>query len=113
MAAMTTVLTEFSTNGDSRTYTAPAHTVLKPVLVLQKRKVPVGSAVVAEDTITVLQATVDSAGAALPQKVSFSVTVRRPITGQDADVTAAETLFREIIASDNFANIVDSQEYVQ
>lgn len=113
MAAMTTVLTEFSTQGDSRTYTAPAHTVLKPVLVLQKRKIASGNAVVAEDTITVLQATVDADGAALPQKISFSATTRRPVNGQDADVTAAETLFREIIASDNFANVVDTQEYLQ
>lgn len=113
MAAMTTVLTEFSTLGDSRTYTAPSHVVTKPVLVLQKRKVPVGNQVVAEDVITHLQGTVDSAGATLPQKVSFSCTVRRPVDGIAADVTAALALFREIIASDEFTAVVNTQNYVK
>lgn len=40
MAAMTTALTEFSTNGDSRTYTTSGHTVSNPKLVTQKRRVP-------------------------------------------------------------------------
>lgn len=113
MAVMTTILEEISSNGDSRTYMAPAHTVQKPVLVLQKRKVASGNQVMAEDTVSVLQATVDAAGDALPQKILFSATYRRPITGAAADVTAGLALFREIIASDEFTDIVNKQSKLQ
>jgi len=112
MAAMTTVLTEFADNGNSRTYTQASHTALKPLLVLQKRKVPSGNQTVIEDTVTVLSATEDSDGAILPQRVSFSATVRRPKDGTAADVTAMLAVFRDIVAGDEFANMVDTQEYL-
>lgn len=113
MAAMTTNLEGYSQQGNSRTYLAPAHTVSKPVLVLQKRKVPSGTSVVAEDTITVLQGTEDSDGVSLSQKVGFTVTIRRPITGIAADVTSAKALFREIVASDEFDDVVDGSRLLQ
>jgi hypothetical protein len=112
MAAMTTVLTEFADNGNSRTFTQAGHTAIKPQLVLQKRKVPTGSQTVIEDTITVLSATEDSLGVKLPQRVSFSVTVRRPIDGIAADVTSMLAVLRDIVAGDEFANTVNTQEYV-
>jgi hypothetical protein len=112
MAAMSTSLTEFSDNGNSRTYSLPLHTVLKPQLVLEKRKVPSGSQTVAEDTITVLTATEDSAGVKLAQRVSFTVTIRRPINGLQTDIDAALVIFRDIIAGDEFTNTVNSQEYL-
>lgn len=112
MAAMTTALTEFADNGNSRTYTFGGHTASEPELVLQKRRVPAGNSQVAEDTITVLEATKDSEGAVLPQKVSFSVTIRRPINGLAADVTSALATFRDIVAGDEFGNTVDTQEWL-
>lgn len=112
MAAMATVLTEFSDLGNSRTYTQAAHAAGKPVLVLQKRKVPSGNEVVVEDTITCLAATEDTDGAIMPSRVTFSVTIRRPIGGDAADVTAQLAVFRDIIAGDEFANTVSTQEWL-
>lgn len=112
MAAMTTALTEFADNGNSRTYTTTGHTAQEPELVLQKRRVPSTNQTVLEDTITVLHSTEDSDGVILPQKVSFSVTVKRPIAGIAADVTAALAIFRDIVAGDEFTNTVDTQEFL-
>jgi hypothetical protein len=112
MAAMSTVLTEFADSGNSRTYTQAAHTVEKPLLVLQKRKVPSGASVVAEDTITVLSATEDSDGAILAPRVTFAAIIRRPITGDAADVTSMLAVFRDIVAGDEFANSVSTQEWL-
>jgi hypothetical protein len=113
MAAMLTALTEFADNGNSRTYTLTGHTALSPKLVLQRRKVPSGNQIVIEDTVTVLEATTDSAGATMPQRVSFSATIRRPSGGDAAVVTAALAVFRDIIAGDEFANTVDTQEWLK
>lgn len=110
MAAMTTSLTEFATNGDSRTYTYAGHTAVDPRLVLQKRKVATGSASVIEDTISVLSGTDDADGNILQQRVLFTATVRRPVNGAAADVTAALAIFRDIVAGDEFGNTVTTQE---
>lgn len=112
MAAMTTALTEFSDSGNSRTYTTSGHSVQKPALVMQKRKVPTGSQTVAEDTIEVLHGTVDAEGIALPTRVSMKVTVRRPIDGAQADVDAALAILRDIVAGDEFSNTVSTSEYL-
>lgn len=113
MAGMLTALTEFSDNGNSRTYILDTHTALKPQLVLQKRKVPSGNQTVIEDTITVLSATEDAEGAVLPSRVSFSATVRRPLNGDSADVTSMLAIFRDIIAGDEFTNTVNTQGYLK
>lgn len=109
---MLTALTEFSDNGNSRTYTQSSHTALDNKLVIQKRKVPSGNQVVLEDRINVLTTTHNSDGAVLPQKVSFEVIVRRPIDGVAADVTEQLAVFRDIIAGDEFTNTVNTQEYL-
>jgi hypothetical protein len=113
MAAMSTSLTEFSTLGDSRVYTYGTHTALAPKMVLQRRKVPSGNQVVAEDVITVLASTVDADGNILAPRVSFSATVRRPITGDVDDITAALAIFRDVIAGDEFGNTVSTQEFLK
>jgi hypothetical protein len=112
MAAMATSLTEFSDNGNSRVYTLSGHTVQLARQVLTNRQVPSGGQVIAEDKISVLYATTDVDGAVLPQRVLFTATVRRPITGDSADVTAALAVFRDIIAGDEFANVVNTQEHL-
>lgn len=112
MAAMTTALTEFSDKENQRTYTYTGHTVQDPRLVLQRRKVPVGSQVVAEDVVTVLSGTEDADGAILPQRVTFSATIRRPINGAAADVTSALAIFRDIVAGDEFTSVVTGQNYL-
>lgn len=112
MAAMTTALTEFADNGNSRTYTYTGHSAAEPRLVLQKRKVPTGNQTVIEDTITVLSSTEDANGDLLPSKVTFSMVVRRPLDGIAADVTAALAIIRDIIAGDEFTNTVSTQEWL-
>lgn len=113
MAAMTTALTEFADNGNSRTYTYTGHTASEPRLVLQKRRVPSGNQVVLEDEIMVLSSTEDSAGLPTPSNVTFSVIARRPKNGITADVTAALAIFRDIVAGDEFANTVSTQEWLK
>lgn len=112
MAAMTTALTEFSDLGNSRTYTYTGHTAAEPRLVLQKRKVPSGNQTVVEDTISVLSSTEDANGDLLDSRVMFTATVRRPISGIAADVTAALAVFRDVIAGDEFGNTVSTQEWL-
>lgn len=112
MAAMTTALTEFSDNGNSRTYTYTGHTASEPRLVIQRRKVPAGNQSVIEDTFTVISSTEDSAGDLLASKVSFSATLRHPVDGIAADVTAALAIFRDIIAGDEYTNTVSTQEWL-
>lgn len=112
MAAMTTALTEFSDNGDSRTYTLTGHSISSPKIVVQKRRVPVGNQKVAQDTVTVLYGTTDADGLPVPERVSFEVVIRRPVHGQAADVTAALAVIRDIVAGDEFANVKDTQEFL-
>jgi len=113
MAAMSTALIEFADNGNSRTYTLPNHTVTKPQLVVQTRKVPTGEQTVAEVTIGVMSATLDANDILLPSKCLFSVTHRMPINGDTADRTAMLAYFRDIIAGDEFANSIATQEWLK
>lgn len=113
MAAMTTVLTEFSSDGNARTYTTVAHTALKPYLVLQRRKVATQAFQAAEDTLSVLVATEDSSGEPIQTRVMFTATVRRPYEADAADITAALATFRDLVASDEFSVMVNTQGWVQ
>lgn len=113
MAGMTTALTEYADNGNSRTYIYTGHSVSDPRLVLQKRKIPSGSGVVAEDVVTVLSGTEGASGAPHQSRVSFSATIRRPIDGVAADVTAALAVFRDIVASDQFASTIVTQGWLK
>lgn len=112
MAAMTTALTEFADNGNSRTYTYTGHTASEPRLVLQKRRVPTGNSSVIEDTVSVLSSTEDATGDLLPSRVMFTATIRRPVDGIAADVTAALAIFRDVVAGDEFTNTVSTQEWL-
>jgi len=113
MAAQLTALTEFSDNGNSRVFTLANHSVSKPQLVIQKRKVPSGNKVVVQDDITVSFATADVTGVVLPQRVAFNVTVTRPLGHDTADVSSALAVIRDIIAGDEFGNTVLTQEYLK
>lgn len=112
MAAMATALTEFNDTVNSRTYTTSGHTTSKPKLVLQKRRVPSGNQVVSEDVISVIHGTEDSNGDSLDQKIVMSVTVRKPINAIAADISAALVILRDVVAGDEFANTVNTQEYL-
>lgn len=112
MAAMTTVLTEFANNGNSRTSTTSGHTAAKPKLVIEKRRVPEGTQTVSEYSAKVVHACVDAGGAVLSTKVSFEAIVRFPIACVAGDITAALTIFKDIVASDDFANSVNTQGWL-
>lgn len=113
MAAMTTALTVFSDKENARTYFYTGHSVTKPKIVLQKRRVPSANQEIVEDVVTVLNGTADAAGTLLDSRVSFSVTVRRPKDGVAADVTSALATFRDIVAGDEFGLTVGDQRYLK
>jgi hypothetical protein len=108
MAAMSTVLTEYSSNGNSKTYSISGHTISKPKLVLAKRKVPTGNQTVSEVELDVVYATEDSDGAILASKIVGSVTVRFPIDGDTTDRDAMVVVLRDAVASDEFTALVAS-----
>lgn len=112
MAAMTTVLTEFSNNGNSRTSITENHTALAPKLVIEKRRVPEGNQSVAEYSCKVVHATEDGEGNVLSQKVSLEVVARYPLLGQSTDVDAALVILRDIIAGDEFAASIATQGWL-
>lgn len=113
MPAMATAVTEFSTNGDSKTWTTPNHTASLPKLLIQKRRVPVGSQTIAETTISVIRAGADAAGATLPSKASFTVTVRYPIDMVGTTVADGLAIFKDVVGSDEFAATVTSQNFLK
>lgn len=110
MAAMSTILTEFSDNGNSRQYTLSDHSFSDVRKVLQKR---VEGVTVLEDQIMVLYSTTDANSAPMAQKVSFTVIVKRPRGCAAADVTSSLAVFRDIVAGDEFTNTVNTQEWVK
>lgn len=112
MAAMTTALTEFADNGNSRTSTLAGHTAIKPRLVIEKRQVPTGDKSNLTYQVDVIYATVDAEGLILSSKVAFSAQVRYPVQGAAADIDAALAVFRDIIAGDEFASSVSTQGWL-
>lgn len=114
MAAMTTSLTEFSDKENSRTYVidGASHTVQKPRMVLQQRRVPSVNQTIVEDEVSVMYGTEDSNGDLLDSRVLLSVKVRRPKNGVAADVTSALSTFRDIVAGDEFTDVVNGSLYL-
>jgi hypothetical protein len=112
MAGMTTVLTEFSNTGNSRTSTLSGHTIAKPQLVIEKRRVPVNNQAVAEYSCKIVYATEDADGLVMTQKDSIEVIARRPVLGLSTDFDALLVVARDIVAGDEFGNSVDTQEWL-
>jgi hypothetical protein len=109
MAAMSTILASYDPAKGKYTYTG--HTALNPKQVLQKRTEAIGSSIMQEDSLSVISGCVDADGDVLPNRVFFTVTVRRPVTrADDTEVDAALAVFRDIVAGDEFANVVATQE---
>lgn len=113
MAAMSTTLNEYTTNGDKRTYSTPGHSMAKPKIVVCKRTVPTGNKTNAGIVWDVVHATTDSEGAILPQRVLFSVGSSYPIQGAVADRDDALTILRDLVASDEFTASVGSGDFPQ
>lgn len=113
MASLSATLTEYSTEGNSRTYTAAGHTYALPKIVVQKRKLPSGSQPVAEFQGSVIYGTEDDDGLALQSKYNFTVNARMPVNGQTTHRDAALVLFRDFVASDEFTAAVSSLGFVE
>jgi hypothetical protein len=113
MAALATTLTEFSSLGDSRTWTVSGHSVAKPKLVIQKRKVPTGNQTVAEVKCSVIYGTEDSDGAMLPSKVVYDVIARYPVSSGDTAIADALVVFRDVVQSTEFGTAVTSQNFLK
>lgn len=109
MTAMVTTLTEFADTGDTRTFTAPGHSVLQSYTVVQKRKVAGTSQEAATDSIRVVRGAFSASGDALAVKTSFEVVIRRSPIVNATDLAAVKALFREIVASSEFDSVVDGQ----
>lgn len=111
MAARTAVFTEYADNGNSRTFTTSGHTASKPKLVIQKRREPVngGQSVASFD---VIHATTDPAGDIMTRKVAFHGEFRIPVDANATDVTNVKTLMKDVIASDEWNNSIDSLEWM-
>lgn len=113
MASFATTITEFSDKENNRTYMVAGHTVQAPRLVIQKRKTPASTTSVAETHLMVVYGTNDADGLPLSSKVVFDAGVRYPANGQPGEVTAALAVFRDLVASDQFTAMVNSQAYVK
>lgn len=112
MAGMSTALTEFSNNGNSRTSTTTGHTAIRPKLVIEKRVVAEGKKTLAESSVKVVHATVDAEGLPVRDKVAFEALIKTPIAGSATDVTNALAIFRDIVASDEFGAMVTTQNWL-
>lgn len=111
MAAMSATLYEFSTNGDSRTFYVTGHTVAKPKLVIQKRKVPTGNQTTASMSTSVIYGASNAAGEVLPSKIALEAACRWPVDMTSTDRDAAIALYRDFVASDAFVSAISAQAY--
>jgi hypothetical protein len=109
---MTTALTVFDTPSNGRVYTYAGHTAQEPHLVIQKRKTPSGAEGTLEDVVTISSYCEDADGVALANRASIQIAVRRPKLSDAAFIQAVLAVAVDVIAGDEFANMVDSQEYL-
>jgi hypothetical protein len=113
MASFSTVIKSYSESENVRSYSIAGHTVQKPRILKQKRRAPTSPTASAESELQVQYGTVDIVGSPLPGKIVFTANVRYPLDGLAADVTAALAVFRDFVASDQFTDMVNSQNYVK
>lgn len=113
MASFVTSMSEFSDSENRRTYAVDGHTVQLPKLVIQRRTVPKSTSAVGESQLQVIYGTTDADAVPLASKVGFSAIVRYPNNGAASDVNAALTVFRDLVASDEFAAMVTGQTYIK
>jgi hypothetical protein len=111
MAAFTTSITERSDEKNRRVWTIDGSTVSKPRLLIQKRKEAEFEGK-SFDSLDVVYGTEDVSGTPLADKIVFTSSVRRPNNALAADIAAALAVYRDFINSDEFTQMVTSQDYV-
>ncbi|DAD51091.1 TPA_asm: coat protein [ssRNA phage SRR7976300_9] len=109
---MQTAYAQFADNGNSRTYTGPSHTIAKPDLLIQKRKVPTNINGVSEMSSKIVVGSTDASNAPLAQRISIEVVVRVPVGAQTADVDAAKTRFADLSSDTAFLASFVTQNFV-
>lgn len=109
---MLTAYAQFADNGNSRTYTGPSHTIAKPDLLIQKRKVPTSINGVSEMSSKVVLGTTDASNSPLAQRISIEVVVRVPVGAQSADVETAKARFSDLSSDAAFLASFVTQNYV-
>jgi len=113
MAAMLTPIDEYSNNGNSRTFVTAGHTMAEPELIIQKRRAATGTKNSTEQQFDVVFATKDVNGEVMNSKVLFSCVAREPVGGTSATFTAARDLFRDMVASDEWAASLASGKFLK
>lgn len=114
MAAMATALVVKSINGSSITYTLPAHTALKPALVVQNTQPAISGKQVSGDTVRISLTAVDAAGIPLASRSSVEVVVKRSAYGTGAELASLKTLAQDIFMSDEFwNNVYDDSSFIK
>lgn len=113
MAAFTTVITEHNDSENRRVYAITGHTASMPKLLIQKRKEPTATNKVASDTLMVVYGDEDASAVPIENKCVLEAVIRRSIEGSSTISAAALAVFRDFVASDQFAAIVSGQTYVQ
>lgn len=112
MAAFTTVITQRNDTDNRRVYTIDGSTTSMPRLLIQKR-VEAGPTGVSKDTLSVVYGTEDAAGSPLASKVVFEASIKRPNDGSATVLANAKAAFLDFLNSDQFGQMVTSQDYVQ
>jgi hypothetical protein len=65
-----------------------------------------------EQVVSIIMATEDADSLVLANKVSFEVKCRYPLQGTYTDVPAALAVLADVVAGDEFANSVSTQEWL-
>lgn len=109
---MQTAYAQFADNGNSRTYTGPSHTIAKPDLLIQKRKVPTNINGVSEMSTKLVMGSTDASNAPLAQRISIEVVVRVPVGAQTADIDAAKARYADLSTDGAFLASFVTQNFV-
>lgn len=112
MAAMSTALTQRSDAADTREWQLPTHTLAVPFLVRQRRTTAKTLTGRATDGLSFLRGGADTAGVALASPLTATINLIRQANVSSTDSAAALAIFREVVASDNFAAMWNSQTYL-
>jgi hypothetical protein len=112
MAAYTTVLKQFSDMGNVRKWSTPGHTIAAPRLLTQKRQEATSPTGVARNSLTFLGGATDANDTLLEARNVIDISVRGPVNGKADEMTALVAVMRDIINSDDFADMVASQAFL-
>ena len=106
MAAQTTALTFHRSNGEKLTSTTSGHTVSSVKLVLEEARTPQGNQTISEYKLSVIHSAVDADGVDLGSKCVAGAFVKFPLGTTEAVIVSVETILRDIVAGDEFANSI-------